>query len=250
MTKWMVVLILSVLLISGCNESIDENETHIQNDQNIEDSTKEVEDIDIEVSDKNVDENEILDEVKEETYSIMNVFPQKVGFVWYYEGPNDTEKVSVIDSISQSEKNVVLTILNCREDLTGEELFENRLSQNIIEISDENIIIDESVVLSAPLVVGNSWDTNYKLKPSGDTYTATIEIVDINENEIITKVVVSSDNNAIDDSYEEIVKYEIGIGIKSEWYTIIGIDGYMRGLDLKNIYEQPKIPDKWYLTPY
>ncbi len=250
MTKWMVVLILSVLLISGCNESIDENETHIQNDQNIEDSTKEVEDIDIEVSDKNVDENEILDEVKEETYSIMNVFPQKVGFVWYYEGPNDTEKVSVIDSISQSEKNVVLTILNCREDLTGEELFENRLSQNIIEISDENIIIDESVVLSAPLVVGNSWDTNYKLKPSGDTYTATIEIVDINENEIITKVVVSSDNNAIDDSYEEIVKYEIGIGIKSEWYNIIGIDGYMRGLDLKNIYEQPKIPDKWYLTPY
>lgn len=252
MTKWILALMIIVFIISGCNKSIDNNDYDVQINNNAEDdSTVLVEVNDVEVNDNSDDTtNERVEDSEMETHNIKNVFPQNVGFVWYYEGPNDSEKISVIDRVEDLEESVIVTILNCRKDLTGEEELENRLSQNIIEITEEKIIIDKSVVLSTPLRVGNSWETIYRIKPAGEEYTAIIEIIGIKDDEIITKVVVSYVNNPIEESYQETVKYKIGVGIISEWYNILGMDGYMRGLDLKHTYEKPEFPDKWYLTPY
>ena len=124
------------------------------------------------------------------------------------------------------------------------------MSQSIIEITDENIVIDGAVVLSAQIRVGISWETKYKIKPTNEEYIAVIEIIEIKDKQIVTKVVVPTENNPIHEAYNETVKFEVGVGILSEWYNILGMEGYMRGLDLKKTYKKPEIPEKWYLTPY
>lgn len=51
---------------------------------------------------------------------MYSIFPHKKGFVWYYEGPNDAEKISMLDDITKKGEHYVLTIKSCREDLTGQ----------------------------------------------------------------------------------------------------------------------------------
>jgi hypothetical protein len=96
---------LIMLLISGCNASTDENKMTNHSNQDIEDSMNEMKDIDI--GDNGTEGNVKIEDEKNEKYNIKDVFPQNIGFVWYYEGPNDTEKVSVIDNVIQSEESVV-----------------------------------------------------------------------------------------------------------------------------------------------
>lgn len=101
-----------------------------------------------------------------------------------------------------------------------------------------------------PLVKGNTWTTDYKIKPSGTMYKAAIEIVEVSDDHIKTKVIASINSNDIEEQYEEITIYEKEIGMISEWYSIVGMNEYARGIDLKQTYDKPQIPEKWYLSPY
>lgn len=181
--------------------------------------------------------------------SVDSIFPKSEGFLWYYEGPNDMEKVAMLENVEIKEDGRILSIKTCREDLSGTEELEDRMSKEIFEVTANEIIQEGSILLKAPIVVGNRWDTNYKIKPSGERIKATIEIIEVNDNTIKTKTIVSTEEN-IEEQYEEITIYKLGVGIVSQWYNIIGMDGFSQGLELKKTYEQPEVPEKWYLSPY
>lgn len=225
MRRRILIVVLLICILTGCNESIssEDNGTSMISSS---------------------------EELMNDNKSIIDVFPNQEGYVWFYEGPNDSEKVTMIQNADNSNDIITLTLLSCREDLAGEVKIEDRISSTIVEITKDSISIDDSVVLKAPLILGGKWETKYKIKPSKEEYNATIEIIELTEINITTKVFVSKDDNLIDENYEETVIYEYGKGILSEWYNIIGLDGYTRGLVLTTTYEKPVIPDMWYLTPY
>jgi hypothetical protein len=181
---------------------------------------------------------------------LKEMFPKQKGFVWYYEGPNDAEKISILDDITKEGERYILTIKSCREDLTGQEALEDRISYSTIEITENQVICDGSVVLKTPLVKGNTWTTDYKVKPSKGMYKATIEIIEVSDKSIKTKAIVYEDSHDIEEQYEEITVYEKGIGMLSKQYSIAGMNGYSQGLELKRTYDEPEIPERWYLTPY
>ena len=159
---------------------------------------------------------------KEGTESLLdNIFPHKKDFIWYYEGTNDAEKIAILDNITNKDKQYVLTIKSCSEDLTGEATLEDRISYSTIEITDDQIVCDDSIILRAPLVNGNTWATDYKIKPSGIMYKATVEIIEVSGNLIKTKTIINTDDNDIEEQYEEITVYERGIGVISQWYNML-----------------------------
>ncbi len=243
MHKLIFVVVCTSLVISSYinisdNDISDEKNNKPSNDELIIESS--------EVLQPTINDN-LTTYVKENMYS---VFPMIEGFVWYYEGPNDTELVSIIDKIEKYEDRIVLIVANCREDLTGEELLQNRISYKTVEVYKNKIVMDNSVILKEPLVLGNKWETDYVIKPTNKKSEASIEIIENNDKTITTKVKVDIDDNGIKQNYEELVTYELGRGITSEWYEIIGIDSYSRGLNLVETYEQPAVKDKWYLSPY
>lgn len=244
MMKQLFVIMILLLCITGCNNKTD----NITKEPSVDEAVTEKDD------NANVENETMVNDgtsiASESNYSVREIFPITEGFVWYYEGPNDSEKVSIIDEINELDNGLKLSVISCREDLSGEQKLESRLSNTIIKITDSSILIDDSIVLSEPLIVGTKWETKYMIKPSGVEYLATIEITEVDDGKITTNVVASQENNSEDESYEEVVVYEVGLGIISDWYNIIGMDGYKRGFDLKKTYNKPVIPEKWYLTPY
>lgn len=241
MKRKIAVILCILLVLSACStlEEINKNDYQRQvsdSENGINEQLTKIDDADEMQS--SIDNN------------IYNIFPHKQGYIWYYEGSNDSEKISMIDNVTKKGAHYILTIKSCREDLTGVEDIEDRISYSTIEITDSQIICDDTVILSKPLISGNTWITDYRIKPSGIMYTATVEIVESSGNIIKTKTIVNTDSNDIEEKYEEITIYEIGVGVISQWRNIAGMDSYMSRLDLKQTYDQPEIPDKWYLSPY
>lgn len=175
----------------------------------------------------------------EEKLKIEDFYTMKKGFVFYFEGVNDYEKVSIVREIVMENNKKIVYIDSCREDLTGELEIKERIYEEKIIIGKEELKINENEILKTPIITGNKWKGNYYIEGVGIKNNVLFEIKSI-KNDIVT-VEVSWNN------YKEKIEIKKEIGIISQWQHID--DDYEFGFKLKKTYNKPIFNDRWYLTP-
>jgi hypothetical protein len=175
----------------------------------------------------------------EEKLKIEDFYTMKKGFVFYFEGVNDYEKVSrVRECIIENDKKIIY-IDSCREDLTGELEIKERIYEEKIIIGKEELKINENEILKMPIIIGNKWKGNYYIEGFGVKNNVLFEIKSI-KNDIVTVEVLWN-------NYKEKIELKKGVGIISQWQHID--NDYEFGFKLKKTYNKPIFTDRWYLTP-
>lgn len=171
---------------------------------------------------------------------IEDFYTMKKGFVFYFEGVDDYEKVSIVKEIVMENSKKIIYIDSCREDLTGELEIKERIYKEKIIIEKEKLKINENEILKMPIIIGNKWKGNYYIEGFGVKNNVLFEIKSI-KNYIVTVEVLWN-------NYKEKIELKKGVGIISQWQHID--DDYEFGFKLKKTYNKPIFNDRWYLTPY
>ncbi len=173
--------------------------------------------------------------------SILEVFPTKKGFIWYYEGALDFEKTTIIEKVKISSENITLNLKSINDDLTGEIHLEERIYKETILINPKEILINNEIALKEPLKIENSWKVKRKI--NNVLFQGENKIIEINKNTIKTRLTIQIDKNKF---YLEENVYEVGKGLISKTYNVPDIENYFLGYSLTSFSRENNLGEKWY----
>ena len=177
----------------------------------------------------------------EEKFKIEDFYTMKEGFVFYFEGSTDTEKISIIRKIENNNEKKTIYIESCNEDLTGELTIEERIYKEKIVVEKDKLTVNESDILRMPIQIGKKWKGRY----NSNYENAEFEIVKIENSIVIVEVMLK--NKEKNSPIKTVIMLKKDVGIISEWNVY---KDYRCGLELKNTYLKPVKKDEWYLMPY
>ena len=177
----------------------------------------------------------------ENNFKIEDFYTMKKEFVFYFEGPLDAEKISIIRNIEIKYGKKTIYIESCNEDLTGELPIEERIYNEQIVVEKDKLTVNGNDILRTPIQIGKKWKGRY----NSNYENANFEIVNI-ENGIVT-VEVMLKNKEKNEPIKATVKLKKDVGIISEWNIY---KEFSFGLELEKTYLKPVKKDEWYLPPY
>ena len=154
---------------------------------------------------------------------------------------NDFEKVSIIRMIKTGNTKIVL-LESCNEDLTGELSFEERVYEEKVEITEDELKFNGNTILRAPLVYGKEWTKTHKFN-NGKEILSKFKIIALSPS--IVTVEINSKNK-----YIERFTFETGKGlIKFEDNSFFG-DKISERYVLISTFIKPIDEALWYNPPY
>lgn len=196
-------------------------------------------DIDTSFIDKIIDKKSLKSNNNEvnDVFSLIDIYQLDDNTYWDYILPDKTHMYKQLWSKDVREKNTKLSMQYVSDPIDDEGKYRDRIKEQEVEITPNQISIDNTVVLKAPLKKGNTWETSIQLSIDGvsKTYEATVNIEEVTEKTVTTRLVVTNLGEFKEKEYIKIQTYQKNFGIIYESYN--DKDGQKHETKLEKVYK-------------
>lgn len=156
---------------------------------------------------------------------------------WDYILSGKTHMYKRLGYKDMKEENVNIVMQYVSDPIDDRGKYVDRIKKEKIEITPKEIIIDNIMVLKAPLRKGNTWKTNIELTLGGvtNTYEAIVNIEEITEETVTCRLIVPDLKEFKDNKYIRVQTYQRNFGLIYESYN--DKDGFRHETKLERVFK-------------